>query len=146
MELSLEQKEAVKKWINDGAKLVDVQKLLSEKFNVKMTYMDVRFLVDDLDLTMCDPKSENLEEPAKPEATETETPAQQGVTVEVNPVQRPGVLTGGNVTFSDGVQATWELDVDGRLHLGGAADDYRPSQEDILDFQQKLRTILSGAM
>ena len=120
MELSSEQKEAVKQWINDGAKLVDVQKLLSEKFNVKMTYMDVRFLVDDLDLTMRDPKTEAKEE-AKPEPAEAETPKQGGVTVEVNPVQRPGVLTGGNVTFSDGVQATWELDAEGRLHLGGAA-------------------------
>lgn len=143
MELSSEQKEAVKQWINDGAKLVDVQKLLSEKFNVKMTYMDVRFLVDDLDLTMRDPKTEAKEE-ANPEPAETETPKQGGVTVEVNPVQRPGVLTGGNVTFSDGVQATWELDAEGRLHLGGAAEDYRPSQEDIIDFQEKLRAILSG--
>lgn len=143
MELSSEQKEAVKQWINDGAKLVDVQKLLSEKFNVKMTYMDVRFLVDDLDLTMRDPKTEAKEE-AKPEPAEPETPKQGGVTVEVNPVQRPGVLTGGNVTFSDGVQVTWELDAEGRLHLGGAAEDYRPSQEDIIDFQEKLRAILSG--
>lgn len=143
MELSSEQKEAVKQWINDGAKLVDVQKLLSEKFNVKMTYMDVRFLVDDLDLTMRDPKTEAKEE-AKPEPAETETPKQGGVTVEVNPVQRLGILTGGNVTFSDGVQATWELDAEGRLHLGGAAEDYRPSQEDIIDFQEKLRAILSG--
>lgn len=142
MELSSEQKEAVKQWINDGAKLVDVQKLLSEKFNVKMTYMDVRFLVDDLDLTMRDPKTE-VKEQAQPEPAEPETP-KQGVTVEVNPVQRLGVLTGGNVRFSDGVQATWELDADGRLHLGGAAEDYRPSQEDIADFQEKLRAILSG--
>ncbi len=142
MELSLEQKETVKQWINDGAKLVDVQKLLSEKFNIKMTYMDVRFLVDDLDLTMVDPKSEEPAQEAKQEAVEA---PQQGVTVEINPVQRPGVITGGIVTFSDGVQANWELDADGRLHLGGTAPDYRPSQEDVMDFQEKLRTILSGS-
>lgn len=148
-ELSFEQKETVKTWINEGMKLVEVQKLLNEKFGINLTYMEVRFLVDDLDLAMPDPKS--AETPAGQDAPaqaepEQEAPQSQGVLVEVNPVQRPGVLTGGTVRFSDGVQATWELDAEGRLQLGGIADDYRPSQDDVMDFQQKLRTILSGSM
>lgn len=150
-ELSFEQKETVKTWINEGMKLVEVQKLLNEKFGINLTYMEVRFLVDDLDLTMPDPKPAETS-PAKgdvgaaqADSAQPEQPS-QGVLVEVNPVQRPGVLTGGTVRFSDGVQATWELDAEGRLQLGGIADDYRPSQDDVMDFQQKLRTILSGSM
>ena len=149
-ELSFEQKQAVKTWIGGGMKLVEVQKLLNEKFGINLTYMEVRFLVDDLDLTMPDPKSPETAAAqdagaAQAEPAQPEQPS-QGVLVEVNPVQRPGVLTGGTVRFSDGVQATWELDAEGRLQLGGIADDYRPSQEDVMDFQQKLRTILSGNM
>ena len=136
-------------------KLVEVQKLLNEKFGINMTYMEVRFLVDDLDISMPDPSSAETSA-AQPAAADAQEPAQQepaqqepqaqGILVEVNPVQRPGVLTGGTVRFSDGVQATWELDAEGRLQLGGIAEDYRPSQDDIMDFQQKLRTILSGNM
>ena len=150
-ELSFEQKQTVKTWIEGGMKLVEVQKLLNEKFGINLTYMEVRFLVDDLDLTMPDPKSPETSAAqsgggeAQAEPAQQEEPS-QGVLVEVNPVQRPGVLTGGTVRFSDGVQATWELDAEGRLQLGGIADDYRPSQDDVMDFQQKLRTILSGNM
>ncbi len=142
--LTPEQGEAVASWIASGAKLGEVQKRLLEEFGISMTYMDVRFLVDDMDLTVKDPKPAEAAPAAQQPADEAPLPEGGGVRVEVSPVQRPGMITGGTVKFSDGVEATWELDQDGRLHLGGAAPDYRPSQEDLLDFQQKLRTILGG--
>lgn len=55
MSLSPEQKAAVSSWIAAGDNLSAVQKKLREEFQVSMTYMDVRFLVDDLDLTLKDP-------------------------------------------------------------------------------------------
>lgn len=57
MTLTPEQKTAVANWIAAGDNLSAVQKRLLEEFNLSMTYMDVRFLVDDLDLTLKDPVS-----------------------------------------------------------------------------------------
>ena len=48
MSLTPEQKQAVASWVAAGDNLSLVQKKLTEQFKVSMTYMDVRFLVDDL--------------------------------------------------------------------------------------------------
>jgi hypothetical protein len=55
MSLTPEQKATVSSWIAAGDNLSAVQKKLREQFQVSMTYMDVRFLVDDLNLTLKDP-------------------------------------------------------------------------------------------
>jgi hypothetical protein len=54
MGLTPEQKNAVASWVAAGDSLSDVQKKLSGQFKISMTYMDVRFLVDDLDLALKD--------------------------------------------------------------------------------------------
>lgn len=56
MTLTPEQKQAISSWIAAGDNLSTVQKKLSEQFQLSMTYMDVRFLVDDLELQLKDPK------------------------------------------------------------------------------------------
>ena len=55
MSLTPEQKAAVSSWIVAGDNLSAVQKKLRDQFQVSMTYIDVRFLVDDLNLTLKDP-------------------------------------------------------------------------------------------
>lgn len=55
MSLTPEQKVIVSEWIAAGDNLSAVQKKLREQFQISMTYMDVRFLVDDLNLTLKDP-------------------------------------------------------------------------------------------
>ncbi|MDR2673422.1 MAG: hypothetical protein LBC18_00745 [Opitutaceae bacterium] len=54
MSLTPEQKNAVASWVAAGDSLSDVQKKLTAQFKISMTYMDVRFLVDDLGLTLKD--------------------------------------------------------------------------------------------
>ena len=54
MNLTPEQKQAVASWIAAGDNLSAVQKKLSEEFKLSMTYRDVRFLVDDLNLELKD--------------------------------------------------------------------------------------------
>ena len=54
MSLSPEQKKAVASWVAAGDNLSAIQKKLSEQFQVSMTYRDVRFLVDDLNLELKD--------------------------------------------------------------------------------------------
>jgi transposase len=65
MPLSPEQTKAVASWVAAGDSLAAIQKKLLEQFKVSMTYMDVRFLVDDLGLelknaaqTTVDPKAD----------------------------------------------------------------------------------------
>jgi hypothetical protein len=54
MTLTPEQKQAVAAWVAAGDNLSAVQKKLSEQFNLSLTYRDVRFLVDDLNLDLKD--------------------------------------------------------------------------------------------
>src|SRR3954463_16773488 len=55
MSLTPEQTQAVASWVAAGDNLSAVQKKLAEQFKISMTYRDVRFLVDDLDLALKDP-------------------------------------------------------------------------------------------
>jgi hypothetical protein len=55
MSLNPAQKTAVASWVAAGDNLSAVQKKLIEQFQVTLTYRDVRFLVDDLNLELKDP-------------------------------------------------------------------------------------------
>lgn len=48
MKLSDSQVDSVRKWLNEGCDVSQIQKQISSQFNVSMTYMDVRFLIDDI--------------------------------------------------------------------------------------------------
>ena len=74
-----------------------------------------------------------------PEALNAEPmPGAGGVSVDVDRIMRPGALVSGSVVFSDGVKATWALDQMGRLALGGTDKTYRPSAQDIQEFQTTI--------
>lgn len=55
MTLTPEQKQTVSEWVAAGDNLSTIQKKLTEQFKISLTYMDVRFLVDDLNLALKDP-------------------------------------------------------------------------------------------
>ena len=74
MHLSNEQIEDVKVWIRSGKSLATVQNLLREEYKIAMTYMEVRFLVDDLGVvadiveeTVTKAEEEPADEPASPD-------------------------------------------------------------------------------
>ena len=152
MQLTDEQKQKVTAWIGDGMKLSDIQNRLAEEFDVRLTYMDVRLLVDDLKVMPKDPpeppKPEVApEEPAPPATTEAtplagpdETPAPAGgkVSLSVDTLARPGTIVSGKVTFSDGKSAAWYLDQMGRLGVSPEEQGYRPPAGDVEDFQTQL--------
>ncbi|MGD1031424.1 MAG: hypothetical protein ABSA05_09805 [Opitutaceae bacterium] len=54
MVLTDEQKKVVAGWVAAGDNLSAIQRKLTDQFKVSMTYMDVRFLVDDLNLQLKD--------------------------------------------------------------------------------------------
>ena len=67
--LTAEQTAAVRRWVEEGAGLNDVQRRLKDEFGISMTYMDVRFLVLDIGAEVKDkepPKA--AEKPAAPAA------------------------------------------------------------------------------
>ena len=63
------------------------------------------------------------------------------VSVTMSDVLPPGMLAGGTVIFSDGVQATWGLNQLGQLSLDGADPGYRPSDADLESFQKELQRL-----
>ena len=81
MSLPPEQKQAVASWGAAGRNLSAVQKKLLEQFKVSLTYRDVRFLVDDLNLELKDaaPKVDATDvSKTPPPAAPVATPAAKG--------------------------------------------------------------------
>ena len=58
-----------------------------------------------------------------------------GVNVELDTVTPPGAMASGSVTFSDGQHKKWTLDQFGRLGLSGGDESYKPSDDDVIEFQ-----------
>ena len=117
----------------------DLQKRLKDEFNLSITYMDTRFLVLDLGLELQEDKKP--EEP-KPEEPVEVLPAAGAVSVVMDHIALPGALVSGKVTFSDGETGVWVVDETGRPGLDPDKPGYRPSQEDIAEFQTQLRAVI----
>lgn len=140
MTLSEDQIKEIRNWVSQGQSLSKIQKLLKETFDIHLTYMDVRLLIDDLNITLKD--KESSASPKKPsdnlEATAEATPTPGKVSVSVDKITRPNTLASGQVTLSDGVQAAWQLDQTGRIGLIPPSSDYQPSPNDLQAFQEAL--------
>lgn len=147
MELTEQQKTAVAGWVREGDGLSEIQKRLRSEFDISMTYMDVRFLIIDLGLTLKEdeppkPKPKPKAPPSGPVGPLADQAGAGGVSVEVDRLVKPGAVVSGSVTFGDGRQATWMLDQLGRLALDAGDPDYRPSEQDLAEFQSALRDAL----
>ena len=160
MELTSEQKRIVADWVAKGDSLSDVQKKLESEFKIKLTYMDVRFLVDDLGAKLKDKEPakkavpQDLQAPGVMGPGAEEEPGDAGndlvelepppgkaggrATVEVDRITKPGSVVSGSVTFGDGVKASWMVDMYGRLALSADKPGYRPGAEDVRAFQEAL--------
>ncbi len=151
IELNDAQKQTVADWVAEGCEISEIQRRISAEFGIKITYMDVRFLLLDLDVT---PKDKPTPKPATPAQPDTgaettgaattgtiggDIPGGGAVSVSFDKVVQPGAVVSGSVTFSDGVSATWMLDQTGRLGINASKPDYRPSEKDLQQFQIELR-------
>jgi hypothetical protein len=135
--LTPDQKDALKRWAAEGATMSDLQRHLKEDFGHILTYMDTRFLILDLGIELVEiPKVEaKIEEKPAPIPTGVVTTTMDSLTL-------PGALVSGKVSFSDGETAVWMLDQTGRPGLDPDTAGYRPSPEDIQEFQKQLRDII----
>lgn len=148
MALTKDQETLLRQKIAEGATLGQVQDAL-QKAGAQLTYMELRFILDDLGLAVQEKPAKQPAAEATPpneDASYDEMPAQAtpGVQVSVDPVARPGVMLGGSVTFSDGTTAQWALDSMGRIGLSGAPKGYQPPSADLPEFQNKLREIVES--
>ena len=156
MKLSDPQKQTLAAWVESGMSLHEIQDAIAREWQGNLTYLEVRFLLDDNNLVL-QPKKEReaaareaaaQAKPGEPEdghftAVDEGPAAIPGrVHVSLSPVQRPGSVMSGTVTFSDGERAQWQLDQMGRLGLIPERSGYRPSQEDVADFQTELQTLV----
>jgi len=173
MQLDENQKKTVAGWIEEGLDLSAIQARLESEMDIHMTYMDVRFLVGDLELMPKDeeedePEEAEAEEEAEEEAVPVDGPTPDNpfpapeepmgeaappaddlggggdVSITVSPVTKPGVMASGSVTFSDGVTCEWHVDEFGRPGLVPPTEGYRPPEDDMPKFGQKLQQQLQG--
>lgn len=155
MQLTQEQKTKVAEWIEEGLKLAQIQEKIVALWDIRLTYMEARMLVDDLKLLPKDPPAPPAEKtpevhegatassPAAGSPGEAPTqgegvPASAGVSVVVDTLARPGAMVSGRGTFSDGNQVTWQLDQFGRFSMAGPFPGYRPPEADLREFQVLL--------
>ncbi|MBX3746016.1 MAG: hypothetical protein KF833_11990 [Verrucomicrobiae bacterium] len=172
MKLDDTQAARVREWIDQGLKVADIQTRLGDELGIRLTYMEARMLLDDLQLRPRDPKPV-APAPAPAVATGGGTAGGKAggstgtsaggagllvgggaegaatggapgrVTVTVDDLARPGALASGKVTFRDGKGAEWQLDQYGRLGVIPKTPGYQPSAADVGDFQVELEKVLA---
>jgi len=145
MNLNESQKMKVSAWVAEGLKLSEIQTRIASEFSLNPTYMEVRFLVDDLKLTPKDAERVVIAPGAvaAPSAGRPGEPATGGVSVSVDQLARPGAAVSGSVTFSDGNNAVWYIDQLGRPGLIPKQAGYKPSPADLQQFQAALEAELT---
>ena len=161
------QISTIKQWAADGSQLSDIQKQMEEEMEIKLTYMDVRFLVLDLEVTIRNIEEEEAAKKAEEEALLPEeapeveldkgheeltvddleilppATANNSVTVTLDTIAKPGLMASGRVTFSDGNGGSWYIDDRG---LGIDPDDinYQPERSDVEAFQLELQRLMDS--
>lgn len=150
--LTDEQVATIRSWAEAGDQLPDIQRKLGEELGVKITYLETRFLIEDLGIELV------VEEPPKEEEPAAEEPAgdqdgsddegvasESGVTVTVDSVQRPGAMVSGTANFGGTQKIAWWLDQYGRLGMDADDPEFRPTEEQATAFQKELQGALRKA-
>jgi hypothetical protein len=165
MNLDDAQRKLVVAWIGQGLKLSEIQKRLETELGLRLTYMEVKLLIGDLQVLPKDVEPQRTVNlgtnaaaaadapavmPAGPAdafppaaAGEAPLPGAGRVQVAVDQITRAGAVVSGTVTFSDGKQGAWYLDQTGRLGLAPMEKGYRPPAADLPEFQAALERELA---
>ena len=161
MDLSEQQRQAVRSWMAEGASLSDVQKRLKSEFDYADIYGRPASLLTSARRFKTSP-TQNAEPAADhvcrrpkagPSTTYSTTNPAAGfrprgrrgggkVSLTLDRLVVPGAMFSGDVTFSDGVKARWMIDQIGRFGLDPEKPGYRPSDADLQAFQLQLRSEL----
>ena len=139
--------------IAEEISLSEIQNEVNAKFNLSLTYMDIRILASTLDIdwqakaaAKAEEAKKEAEEAAAVEETPAEVPADDApgqTVVEISKLMRPGTALSGSVKFASGSTADWYIDQTGRLGLENLVGS-QPTQEDIQQFQVELEKAVYG--
>lgn len=161
--LSEDQISTIRSWADSGDGLSDIQRRLAEDLDIRVTYLETRFLLEDLGIELLpepEPESEAPEEgageptaPEEPGEADAELVDEEGkpvgepadVSVTVDQVQRPGAIVSGKATFSGGKTASWWLDQMGRLGMDADDPSFKPSEQELMAFQRELQNAVRGS-
>ena len=156
----------------EGMAMTAIQDALAEA-GVKIKFMELRLLAAECDAVLEKKRQEKVAAEAKaaaanaektaaaapapaqapaapapaaaPAETAEETVKPRGeTTVTVSPIQRPGYLACGMVTFGTGGTAEWFLDQSGQLALDNLKGP-EPDRQDQQEFVRELKKVLGGA-
>ncbi len=146
MEQDLEIKKYLAEQLAAGVSLSEAQNLINQRFQRKLTFMEVRVLaseLDNIDWSAHDPAPPAPEPEAagKDEVLEPENLGSGKTLIEESKVLRPGAIAGGSVRFSSGATAEWYVDQFGRLGLDKPSGE--PTDEDLRDFQLELEKMFA---
>ncbi|MEM7602058.1 MAG: hypothetical protein AAF357_11670 [Verrucomicrobiota bacterium] len=160
--LTENQITTIQQWAEEGAELSDIQKRLASELEIRVTYLETRFLLEDLKIELKpkeepEPEEDALEEPVSENESEdvldelppeSELPSgDEEVSVAVDKVLRPGALISGRATFAGGKSMAWWLDQMGQLGVDPTEPDFRPNENQLRSFQIALqRTIQESGM
>lgn len=166
-----EHKTFIQESLNQAMSLSDLQKTLAEKFDLRMTYLELRLLAAELEVDW-----KKLDKPSAPEpepapdaesdefdefdededfadldeeespadAAGSENPARGKTVVSLSKLVRPGTALSGDVEFSSGAKGEWYVDNLGRLGFHPAEGSAQPDQTDLQEFQTELQKALGA--
>ena len=142
-------KEIVRKELNKGTALGEVQRMLQEEHDVNMTYFDLRMMAAELDVDWDKQEDKKtVTEAASTEGILDEHPpeggAATGTQVTVDKVTRPDALMSGTVKFKSGASGKWFIDHAQQLGLSPDPGSSKPTQDDVIEFQQELQKAVRG--
>jgi hypothetical protein len=152
--LTDEQVARIREWAEAGDGVPEIQKKLREELDLRVTYLDTRFLLEDLKIELKptpEPEPEkadeadddgDLDELGTDETVDSTAEGSGGVTLTVDTVLRPGAIISGRADFGGGQTASWWLDQMGRLGLDASDPGFRPTEEQAIAFQKELRKVI----
>ena len=154
--LSDDQISTIKAWAESGDVLADIQRKMNDDMEIKVTYLETRFMLEDLKIELLpepepEPEEEDSTEEASPEAEDGEAaddpadekiPTEDEAVVSIDKIQKPGALISGKVTFAGGLTTPWWLDQMGQLGMEPFDEDFKPSEAQLMSFQKELQAAI----
>ena len=121
-------------------------KCITEDLGIKLTFMDTRFLLQDLDIQIRQPEPEpQAEQPAELSGAAAPPASLLGKTqVTVDEITPPHALMAGKILFRSGAQGVWDIDRTGRINWDATLGE--PTADDLREFETELQSVIRSRM
>lgn len=146
--LTEEQIATIQSWADGGDGLSEIQSRLGSELDAKVTYLETRFLLEDIGVELKkepEPEPETEEEAGQDESADSEALPESGdgpggeLSLTIDKLQRPGAIISGKVTFDGSETASWWLDQMGQLGFEPENEAFSPTPEQMMAFQRELQ-------